>query len=755
MRISRNAPCPCGSGLKYKRCCSEMDSPGIADGPAGGAPEPGPLLTDEMIRQARREKVWEVDVVPMPIALESEPWARPAMLAVVAGRLALHHDLVSKPPREIRELAFMVALAVRRAAERVGGLPEELHVRHDDLADILNGRFRQEGVHVIHTPYLFHIDDLMMAMTEKLGAPPGERPVMALPDRWAGWDLEPAEARQLFDAIREFHGATPWERLSPLELLGFTLPDGERWYGQVFPGEAGPGGLILYRDLDDALYIIDSADEWDSATTDLVDRFYTLSLQEKEGLPRGMADEIASHGWPIGGPDGYPRLTSSNSPGGAIRRSDVQVLASVLRALAAFHRAGTPGIEEHWLLDSHLEHPEAERAWDDLEGSWIHPDPIWTDPATGVAISFYGFIGAEVAAFGMAGSELDEHWDGFPDFDLEPDPGLDDLAGLGPDAELEPWQQQLHDELRTQLEALVEGEGELKPERLGELSESLIGSINARPMDDLGGLTPARVHALLSQDWEGDPGPLQFDDTLQSADLRGSKLLRDAQLFLRVLEEEGGTRATQAGNLNRAFVERMRAEGDWGGDWWAIPDDDRKVVNEQDIPALHELRVLLELASLIRKRKGTFVVMRSARKWLEEERAGELFGHLFRTQFGLMNLGYGDGFAGEGELEYGMPYTLVRLGTVAREWARPDDLAPLVLLTPVRDVLRRDPWIEEGVVLGHRVLRRLERFGLMEARPDRHRPHSRSAASFRVTPLFDRFIRVRFDAPGYPGGPGH
>ena len=24
-KISRNAPCPCGSGLKYKQCCLELD----------------------------------------------------------------------------------------------------------------------------------------------------------------------------------------------------------------------------------------------------------------------------------------------------------------------------------------------------------------------------------------------------------------------------------------------------------------------------------------------------------------------------------------------------------------------------------------------------------------------------------------------------------------------------------------------------------------------------------------------------------
>ena len=38
-RISRNDPCPCGSGKKYKRCC-------LPNAAAASLPPPSPTITD-------------------------------------------------------------------------------------------------------------------------------------------------------------------------------------------------------------------------------------------------------------------------------------------------------------------------------------------------------------------------------------------------------------------------------------------------------------------------------------------------------------------------------------------------------------------------------------------------------------------------------------------------------------------------------------------------------------------------------------
>jgi hypothetical protein len=41
--IPRNAPCPCHSGLKYKRCCGTAAPPVLTDSPRPRAPEPAPI----------------------------------------------------------------------------------------------------------------------------------------------------------------------------------------------------------------------------------------------------------------------------------------------------------------------------------------------------------------------------------------------------------------------------------------------------------------------------------------------------------------------------------------------------------------------------------------------------------------------------------------------------------------------------------------------------------------------------------------
>jgi hypothetical protein len=41
--VPRNSPCPCNSGLKYKRCCGVAAPPVLTDSPRTRASEPGPL----------------------------------------------------------------------------------------------------------------------------------------------------------------------------------------------------------------------------------------------------------------------------------------------------------------------------------------------------------------------------------------------------------------------------------------------------------------------------------------------------------------------------------------------------------------------------------------------------------------------------------------------------------------------------------------------------------------------------------------
>jgi hypothetical protein len=210
--------------------------------------------------------------------------------------------------------------------------------------------------------------------------------------------------------------------------------------------------------------------------------------------------------------------------------------------------------------------------------------------------------------------------------------------------------------------------------------------------------------------------------------------------------EEDGTKLTTSGNLNRAFVRRMMDEGDWVWFRAMAPEEIRQVWNEGDFFSLHKLRVLADLAGLIRKFKGRFVVTKKGRKLLDDEGAGELFALLFETQFRKMNLAYLDRHPAGPELQRSIGYSLFHLGEAARDWRTPEELVKPLLLPYVLEALPQLPsrLMRPDLILRARVLDVLEGFGLleMEERPGRDPwlPERR----YRTAPLYGRFIALNW-----------
>src|SRR5450759_5173778 len=67
----------------------------------------------------------------------------------------------------------------------------------------------------------------------------------------------------------------------------------------------------------------------------------------------------------------------------------------------------------------------------------------------------------------------------------------------------------------------------------------------------------------------------------------------------------------------------------------------RATYNEEDVPDLKELRVVLGLAGLLKKRHGRFSLTRRGEQMLAAEQSGRLFALLLRTYFGRFNMFYG------------------------------------------------------------------------------------------------------------------
>ena len=240
-----------------------------------------------------------------------------------------------------------------------------------------------------------------------------------------------------------------------------------------------------------------------------------------------------------------------------------------------------------------------------------------------------------------------------------------------------------------------------------------------------------------------EEGPTRISSTLPLEDVRGVLVLRHARLVIEALEMGGGAKLTATGNLSRQFVMEMLDRFDW-------PEYEKeyilgfnKVVNETDFTPLHYLRVLMQEAGLIRKRKGHLRPSRRGRDLLAEDVAGELLHLLFTTNFDAYNTGYLDRASIQGWPQEQVGLILYLLSQAAVDWSPAPTLMRNTSI-PTDALHSIPPDHPEFAFLG-RVLRYLKWFGLIEQRPEGRLYELKVEAEYRKTPLYDRFISFELD----------
>lgn len=316
-----------------------------------------------------------------------------------------------------------------------------------------------------------------------------------------------------------------------------------------------------------------------------------------------------------------------------------------------------------------------------------------------------------------------------------------------------PFDSPLGPRLRLELDGLRDQEFAT----LAELNASVrarMDHYNSTPQAELAGLSPIEAFELLRGDWE-TTGPLRLNHELTLHDLADAEFFHNARTLMAELRDRGVVKATAAGNLNRTFVGEMLERMRWPAGFAAEVHRFNRVLNELDVFPLHLLRLVLQLAGLVRKRKG-FLISREGLALLDDGRAGELYTLLFRTFFRDLNLGYLDRFPLVEWLQAAVSFALYALARVPAEWAEPQKLAEMVwppnlqFDEPAPELEARIPgigWLYAGQATATRLLQPLSRFGLLERRelPPLHgwdRPFE-----VRKTPLLGRFLRFDFGRP--------
>ena len=357
----RNDPCPCGSGKKFKRCHGQ--SAGAAPhglSVADGGLTPGSLGPPPIPRQEAR---WEVDLLPLPVTIGTDPDARPVILLVVGDGYALHQDVINQPPGDPVEVAGILLSGVRAVADRVGFWPPVLAVRTPALAAALSAAAGNVPTRIEAGP-LPEFDDASRGLLAFLDPGLEDRPLgLSSPETWKGWGLPSGMIADLFAAAAEYYRARPWRNLADEDLLQATCPTGNQWTACILGNGGIEYGLALYEDSDDVERQFMATDPR-QAMSELRGAVLSLTFGRRDDLPKVMRKEILAAGWTVASPEAYPVLMALNTPGGGITATQLADLRDILRAAGPMARR----------FDAELQSGGPEVS-------------TWTDPGSGVTLT--------------------------------------------------------------------------------------------------------------------------------------------------------------------------------------------------------------------------------------------------------------------------------------------------------------------------------------------------------------------------------
>lgn len=207
--------------------------------------------------------------------------------------------------------------------------------------------------------------------------------------------------------------------------------------------------------------------------------------------------------------------------------------------------------------------------------------------------------------------------------------------------------------IMRELEQLAEGRAFDSQEALQAFLDGHLGDHNRRPLDDLAGLSPEQMQALLYRPFA----------TLPLADLQARLMDHPPAPVLDLFDliadaaADRGIKLTARGNLPRKLVKaghgRLRELG--------VREAEIHTANtERDVRELHNVRVVADLAGLLRKSRGYLYLTRRAEKLLDGDRPG-LYGRLLETWCTRFNWAYGDGFGDLRTIQMSFGFTLYLL----------------------------------------------------------------------------------------------
>ncbi len=194
---------------------------------------------------------------------------------------------------------------------------------------------------------------------------------------------------------------------------------------------------------------------------------------------------------------------------------------------------------------------------------------------------------------------------------------------------------------------------------------------NQRPLDEFQGLSPEQMYRMLHF-------PFATPELVKVPEVLNTSPTAPIMTLFGLLTEaigEQGLKPTATGNLPRKLC-REAALVFWGNDVYKKNTRFRGINGEQDFPDLSTTRLVAELAGLIRKYKGRFILSRNCRALLSGNGTAAIYPRLFTAYVERFNWSYRDRYPELRLLQTASLFTLyllTRYGRTARPQAFYED----------------------------------------------------------------------------------
>jgi len=296
--------------------------------------------------------------------------------------------------------------------------------------------------------------------------------------------------------------------------------------------------------------------------------------------------------------------------------------------------------------------------------------------------------------------------------------------------------------IMDEIRAGVEGRDFSSLEEVQAAVSQLTQKQNNSSLASFHGLSPAQMHRFLHFPFDS-PELVRFAESLEPPP--EAPVLTLFALLVEAIGEKG-LKPTAKGNLPRRFCQEA-AQAFWGQEKYESYTRYGAIRSETDFFDLHYLRLVAELAGLIRKDKGKFVVTAKCRKKISAQGIGTVYPDLFTIYVQKFNWSYLDGYQDLHFIQQAFLFTLFLLGKYGAELRSQtfyEDIfqaAFPVLLNEIEPALYQSCEETLSRVYFNRTLYHFAVFfGLAELQEVRSKKVYLAQYEVKKRPLLDRFI---------------